>query len=67
MKKIETIIEDLSTDKISYYYKQGFEIGKEETLFYLVNKMVINNIDKDTISKITNLPLEVINDFTFQL
>ena len=59
MKKIDTIVNDLSTNEQSlYYYQQGFEIGQEEAIYNLINKMALANISIDEISKITELPLE---------
>lgn len=63
--KIETIIEDLKEDNtktLSYYYQQGFEIGKEEATLKLINNMALSNINNETISKITEIPLETINE-----
>lgn len=63
-KSIQNTISDLtnnSTDKLMYYYEQGFEIGKEEALYEITNQMILENIDRKTISKITKIPLESIN------
>lgn len=62
---VKTIIDDLTKEdnkNLSYYYQQGFEIGKEEATLHLINKMSLSKINKETISKITDIPLEEINE-----
>lgn len=62
----KTIMEDLTendTEKILYYFNQGFEIGKEEAIHCLVNKMSLSNISIEEISNITNLPLNEVSNF----
>lgn len=41
-------------NELLYYYKEGINIGKEETMTKLINNMIKYSIDLETISKITN-------------
>ena len=41
-------------NELLYYYQQGIEIGKEETINSIIYQLNDLNIDIDIISKITN-------------
>ncbi len=45
-----------------FCYEQGLEMGKEETLTMIVNNLVELDIDINTISQITDIPLEILTD-----
>lgn len=52
---------DSEINELLYYYQQGIEIGKEDTILSIINNMICLNIDKDTISKIVNIPESKLN------
>lgn len=60
------LIEDIANNQFDrmeeslYYYRQGFNMGKEETQVEIVNALKEIGIDKKIISKVTNLSLKTI-------
>lgn len=52
-KKSNLTEEEIS--ELLYYYQQGIDIGKEETIISIINNLIKLNIDYDTISKVTNI------------
>ena len=49
---------NLSTEEINellYYYQQGIDIGKEDTIISIINNLIKLEFDKSTISKIVNI------------
>lgn len=60
------LIEDIANNHFDrmeeslYYYRQGFDMGKEETQVEIANALKEIGIDKKIISKVTNLSLKTI-------
>jgi len=55
---------NLSTEEINellYYYQQGIDIGKEDTVISIINNLINLEFDKSTISKIVNISEEQLN------
>ena len=50
-------------NELLYYYKEGINIGKEETMTKLINNMIKCSLDLKTISKITNKKLTKIKQY----
>ena len=50
-------------NELLYYYKEGINIGKEETMTKLINNMIKCSLDLKTISKITNKKLTQIKQY----
>ena len=50
-------------NELLYYYKEGINIGKEETMTKLINHMLKCSLDLKTISKITNKKLTQIKQY----
>ena len=50
-------------NELLYYYKEGINIGKEETMTKLINNMIKYSLDLKTISKITNKKLTQIKQY----
>lgn len=42
-------------NELLYYYQQGIDMGKEETILNIINSLISLNIDNSTISKIVNI------------
>lgn len=57
---------NLTEEEISellYYYQQGIEMGKEETLVQIINRLNNLNVNLENISEITNLPINKIKQY----
>lgn len=54
---------DEEVDELLYYYEQGINVGKEETIVKCISNMINFNIDLDTISKITELPIKIVKQY----
>lgn len=60
------LIEDIANNHFDrmeeslYYYRQGFEMGKEEAQIEIAHVLKDLGLDKKTISKVTNIPLKTI-------
>ena len=57
---------NLTEEEISellYYYQQGIEMGKEETLVQIINRLNNLNVNIENISEITNLPINKIKQY----
>ena len=52
-RKSNSTIEEVN--ELLYYYKQGIEIGKEDTILSIINNLIKLNYDNETISKIVNI------------
>ena len=50
-------------NEILYYYQQGIDIGKEETLVQIINNLNNMSFDVDTIAKIVNKSVKKINQY----
>ena len=50
-------------NELLYYYKEGINIGKEETMTKLINNMIKCSLGLKTISKITNKKLTQIKQY----
>ena len=50
----KSYLKENEINELLYYYKEGINIGKEETMTKLINNMIKYSIDLETISKITN-------------
>ncbi len=50
-------------NELLYYYKEGINIGKEETMTKLINNMINCSLDLKTIAKITNKNLSQIKQY----
>lgn len=61
-KKAE--LSDEEVNELLYYYQQGIEVGKEETKMSIVNKLIEYNISINIISKVTDISLKELNQFS---
>ena len=52
-RKSNSTIEEVN--ELLYYYEQGIEIGKEDTILSIINNLINLNYDNETISKIVNI------------
>ncbi len=50
-------------NEILYYYQQGIDVGKEETLVQIINNLNNMSFDVDTIAKIVNKSVKKINQY----
>ena len=50
-------------NEILYYYQQGIDVGKEETLIQIINNLNNMSFDVDTIAKIVNKSVKKINQY----
>ncbi len=50
-------------NELLYYYQQGINIGKEETLIKVINNMINMSFDIKTIAKIVGKSTKKINQY----
>ncbi len=50
-------------NELLYYYQQGIDIGKEETIVKVINNMINMSFDIDTIAKAVNKNAKNINQY----
>ena len=62
IEKTSHLTED-EINEILYYYQQGINIGKEETIVKIVNNMNNMSFDIETIAKIVNKTPNQINQY----
>ena len=62
IEKTSHLTED-EINEILYYYQQGIDIGKEETMVKIVNNMSNMSFDVETIAKIVNKTPNQINQY----
>lgn len=57
----KSYLTDEEVNELLYYYQQGIEVGKEDITLTIINNLIKLNIDKNTISKIVNIPESKLN------
>ena len=62
IEKTSHLTED-EINEILYYYQQGIDVGKEETLVQIINNLNNMSFDVDTIAKIVNKSVKKINQY----
>ncbi len=62
IKKI-THLKESEIKELLYYYQQGINIGKEETIVKIINNMINMSFDIKTIAQVTNQKISKIKQY----